>query len=252
MSDRRVVLITGAAAGIGLGIARVLADRDWHVIVNDLDPAETARLAGDLGGTGLAADITDDPARLIADAVAVAGRLDGLVNNAGIILRAPLASIEAEKIDRAFEVNLRAMMLLSKEALPHLSKRQGSIVNLASIAAVTPQVEGGVYSATKAGVIAFTRQAAAEWGIHGVRVNAIGPGMVRTAMAEVVYADRELYEKRRAMIPLGRIGTPEDMGRVTAFLLSEDAAYVSGQTLMVDGGFTQTLIAQIPQPDPMA
>lgn len=246
----KVVLITGAAAGIGLGIAQVLAERDWHVIVNDLDGAGAVKVADDIGGTALPADITDDPARLIADAAAVAGRLDGLVNNAGIILRVLLDSIDAEKIDRAFAVNLRAMMLLSKEALPHLSKRQGSIVNLASIAAVTPQVEGGVYSATKAGVIAFTRQAAAEWGVHGVRVNAIGPGMVRTKMAEAVYADPKLYEKRRAMIPLGRIGTPEDMGRVAAFLLSEDAAYVSGQTLMVDGGFTQTLIAQIPQPDP--
>lgn len=245
----RVVLITGAAAGIGLGIAQVLAERDWHVIVNDLDPAETKKVADDLGGTALAADITEDPARLIADAAAVAGRLDALVNNAGIILRTSLESIEAEKIDRAFEVNLRAMMLLSKEALPHLSRQRGAIVNVASIAAVMPQVMGGVYSATKAGVIAFTRQAAAEWGVHGVRVNAIGPGMVRTAMAEVVYADPELYEKRRAMIPLGRIGTPEDMGRVAAFLLSEDAAYVTGQTLMVDGGFTQSLIAQIPQPE---
>ena len=123
-------------------------------------------------------------------------------------------------------------------------------MSLSSIATFTPQMDVGLYTAAKAGVSAFTAQAAVEWGPRGVRVNAIAPGMTRTAMAEAVYADEELHAKRRAMVPVGRIGTPEDMGRVTAFLLSDDAAYVSGQTIVVDGGFTKVLIDQLPHPPP--
>ncbi len=250
MTERPVVLVTGGADGIGRGIVEVLADRGWKVIVNDLNADKTAKVAATVNGLPLVADITEDAAKLIEDAVKSAGRLDGLVNNAGVIVRAPLDAIEPAQIDRAFDINLRAMMLLSKEALPHLSKSGGSIVNLASIAAVAPQNTGGVYSATKAGVVAYTRQAAVEWGHKNVRVNAIGPGMIRTAMAEVIYQDAELYEKRRAMVPLGRIGTPEEIGSVAAFLLSDDAKYVSGQTIMVDGGFSHTLILHLPQPEP--
>ena len=102
---------------------------------------------------------------------------------------------------------------------------------------------------TATGVSAFVAQAAVEWGPLGVRVNAVAPGMVRTAMAEAVYADPELHERRRAMVPVGRIGTPTDIGRAVAFLLSDDASYVSGQTLVVDGGFSRVLIDQLPHPD---
>ena len=144
-------------------------------------------------------------------------------------------------------MNLRAVVLASQAALPHFPDG-GAIVNISSIAAVTPQMDVGLYTAAKAGVSAFTAQAAVEWGPDGVRVNAVAPGMVRTAMAEAVYADEELHERRRSMVPLRRIGRPEDIGRAVAFLLSDDAAYVTGQTLIVDGGFTGTLIDLLPHP----
>jgi NAD(P)-dependent dehydrogenase (short-subunit alcohol dehydrogenase family) len=101
---------------------------------------------------------------------------------------------------------------------------------------------------SKAGVSAFTRHAAQEWGPLGVRVNAVAPGLIRTAMAEAVYSVPELHEKRRLMMPLRRIGTPIELGKVVAFLLSDDASYVSGQIIAVDGGFSQTLISHLPHP----
>lgn len=244
----KTVLVTGAGGGIGAGIARVLASRDWHVVVNDVSASSCEKVAADIGGTALPGDVTSDPAALIEAAVAVNGGLDGLVNNAGIIRRGPLASLDPADVDAVLGVNLRAVVALSAAALPHLSATGGSIVNIASMAAEVPQLGGGLYAPSKAGVASFTRQAAVEWGPQGVRVNAIGPGMIRTEMAEAVYADPVMYERRRALIPVGRIGAPEDIGRVAAFLLSDDAAYVSGQHILVDGALTQTLMAHFPQP----
>ncbi|GAY09007.1 SDR family NAD(P)-dependent oxidoreductase [Pseudonocardia sp. N23] len=244
----KTVLVTGAGGGIGAGIARVLAKRDWHVVVNDVSASSCDKVAADIGGTALPGDVTADPAGLAEAALAVNGRLDGLVNNAGIIRRGPLSDLDPADVDAVLGVNLRAVVALSAAALPHLSAAGGAIVNIASMAAEVPQLNGGLYAASKAGVVSFTRQAAVEWGAEGVRVNAIGPGMIRTEMAEAVYADPVMYERRRALIPVGRIGAPEDIGRVVAFLLSDDAAYVSGQHVLVDGALTQTLMAHFPQP----
>jgi NAD(P)-dependent dehydrogenase (short-subunit alcohol dehydrogenase family) len=201
-----------------------------------------------VGGIALPGDVDKDAERLIAESVKQCGSLHGLVNNAGIIMRSMLESIPDEHIDRTFSVNLRATVRLSRFAMPHLEKTGGSIVNISSIAAEIAQVGGGLYSASKAGVSAFTRQAAAEWGPKGVRVNAVAPGLIRTAMAEAVYSVPETYEKRRAMIPLKKIGKPENIGTVVAFLLSDDAEYVSGQIIEVDGAFSHTLIGLLPHP----
>lgn len=245
---RRVALVTGAGSGIGAGIARVLAERGWHVVVNDLDAKTAHEVALEIGGVAVPGDVAAEPSEIVARSVAECGRLDGLVNNAGIIRRMPLSEPDDEGIDATYAVNLRAVVRLSAAALPHLIETAGSVVNIASMAAEIPQLGGGLYGATKAGVVALTRQAAVEWGPLGVRVNAVGPGMVRTAMAEAVYADPELYERRRRLVPLGRIGAPEDIGRVVAFLLSPDAGYVTGQHIVVDGGLSHTLMSHIPQP----
>lgn len=247
MADKHV-LVTGGGSGIGEGIVHVLAGRGWHVIVNDVDADKASAVAKAVGGIALPGDVDKDAERLIAESVKQCGALHGLVNNAGIIMRSMLESVPDEHLDRVFSVNLRATVRLSRFALPHLEKSGGSIVNISSIAAEIAQVGGGLYSASKAGVSAFTRQAAAEWGPKGVRVNAVAPGLIRTAMAEAVYSVPETYEKRRAMIPLKKIGKPENIGTVVAFLLSDDAEYVSGQIIEVDGGFSHTLIGLLPHP----
>jgi NAD(P)-dependent dehydrogenase (short-subunit alcohol dehydrogenase family) len=247
MADKHV-LVTGGGSGIGEGIVHVLAGRGWHVVVNDVNAEKAAAVAKAVGGIALPGDVDKDAERLIAESVKQCGSLHGLVNNAGIIMRSMLESIPDEHIDRTFSVNLRATVRLSRFAMPHLEKTGGSIVNISSIAAEIAQVGGGLYSASKAGVSAFTRQAAAEWGPKGVRVNAVAPGLIRTAMAEAVYSVPETYEKRRAMIPLKKIGKPENIGTVVAFLLSDDAEYVSGQIIEVDGAFSHTLIGLLPHP----
>lgn len=247
MADKHV-LVTGGGSGIGEGIVHVLAGRGWHVVVNDVDAAKAEAVATAVGGIALPGDVDKDAERLIAESVKKCGSLHGLVNNAGIIMRSMLESVPDEHLDRTFSVNLRATVRLSRFALPHLEKSGGSIVNISSIAAEIAQVGGGLYSASKAGVSAFTRQAAAEWGPKGVRVNAVAPGLIRTAMAEAVYSVPETYEKRRAMIPLKKIGKPENIGTVVAFLLSDDAEYVSGQIIEVDGAFSHTLIGLLPHP----
>jgi NAD(P)-dependent dehydrogenase (short-subunit alcohol dehydrogenase family) len=248
MSIRQGVLVTGGGSGIGEGIVEVLADRGWRVAVNDLDADAAAQVAARVDGIAVPGDVARDPEAIVASAVEGLGGLQGLVNNAGIIRRGTLADADPDLLDEIYNVDLRAVILLSKAALPHLREVGGAIVNLSSIAAATPQMGALLYSAAKAGVSAFTSQAAVEWGPLGVRVNAIAPGMVRTAMAEAVYADAELHEKRRSMVPAGRIGRPDDIGKAAAFLLSDDADYITGQTLTVDGGFTRTLIDLLPHP----
>jgi NAD(P)-dependent dehydrogenase (short-subunit alcohol dehydrogenase family) len=244
----RFVLVTGGGSGIGEGIVRVLAAHGWRVVVNDVDSARAELVARSVGGIPLAGDVDSQADELIAGAVRECGALHALVNNAGIIMRSSLAALPDEQIDRVFSVNLRAVVRLSRLALPQLQATGGSIVNISSIAAEIAQVGGGLYSASKAGVSAFTRQAAVEWGPLGVRVNAVAPGLIRTAMAEAVYSVPETYELRRSMIPLRRIGNPENIGTVVAFLLSGDANYVSGQVIEVDGAFSHTLIGLLPHP----
>ncbi|MFM8531256.1 MAG: SDR family NAD(P)-dependent oxidoreductase [Ilumatobacteraceae bacterium] len=261
------VLVTGAGSGIGEGIATVLAERGWRVAVNDIDAVAANSVADRLGGVAVVGDVAADPAGIVDRAATLLGGLDALVNNAGIHRRAPLATVRPDQLDDVYGVNLRAVVLASQAALADFAQNRqhdrasdrpsdrgeagaGCIVNLSSIAAVTPQMDVGLYTATKAGVSAFTQQASVEWGPLGVRVNAVAPGMTRTAMAEVVYADPVLHERRRSMVPVGRIGTPRDIGTAVAFLVSDDASYVSGQTLVVDGGFTNTLIGLLPHPEP--
>ena len=265
------VLVTGAGSGIGEGIATVLAERGWRVAVNDIDAVAANSVADRLGGVAVVGDVAADPAAVVDRAATLLGGLDALVNNAGIHRRAPLATVRPDQLDDVYGVNLRAVVLASQAALAYFAQNRqhdgandrasdrtsdrreagaGCIVSLSSIAAVTPQMDVGLYTATKAGVSAFTQQASVEWGPLGVRVNAVAPGMTRTAMAEVVYADPVLHERRRSMVPVGRIGTPRDIGMAVAFLLSDDASYVSGQTLVVDGGFTNTLIGLLPHPEP--
>jgi NAD(P)-dependent dehydrogenase (short-subunit alcohol dehydrogenase family) len=243
----RHVLVTGAGSGIGEGIARVLASQGWRVAVNDLDGERASALAAEIRGVPVPGDIGADPDDIVAEATAALGGLTALVNNAGIHRRAPLATATADQLDDVYRINLRAVVLASQAALRRFPGK-GAIVSISSIAATTPQMTTGLYSAAKAGVEAFTAQAAVEWGPLGVRVNAVAPGMVRTAMAEVVYADPALYAARVAMVPLQRIGRPEDIGDAVAFLLSDSASYITGQTLIVDGGFTRTLIDHLPHP----
>ena len=230
----RVVLVTGAARGIGratgvqfadAGAVVVGADRD----VEALEAVEelSLRLGGDVGDP-------DDAHRIIDDTVAAFGRLDVLVNNAGAWLLKPTAEISPEEWDDQLSTNLRSFFLLTRRSYPALAETGGNVVNVASIAALrftTPHV---AYASAKAGVIAMTRDLAAEYA-PDVRVNAVAPGPIDTMhlTASMTPEERADFSRR---YPLGRMGEPDDVAHAIVFLASPKAAYITGATLPVTGG----------------
>jgi NAD(P)-dependent dehydrogenase (short-subunit alcohol dehydrogenase family) len=262
----RSALVTGAARGIGRGIAGCLAAEGARVAVIDIDGAEAEKTAAGLGGgaVGIAADVSQEAeitrvAQRVADEL---GGLDILVNNAGAGTgRESLAQIGGPSVEQQTQAswdaqlanNLRTTFLASKAAIPHLEARGGgSIVNIASIAALMPSPALPAYGAAKAGVVHLTRTLALELAPHDIRVNAICPGFLWTRAWEGLaallkatvpeYAEREPHdvflEVVKRQVPLGREQTPEDIGRLVAFLASDEARNITGQEIAVDGGIT--------------
>src|ERR1700722_6632008 len=244
-NGNRVAVITGAAQGIGRRTAEVLAERGYNVALSDLrSPAETMRAVGVHGieAIELIGDIADE-AKVSEHAAAIGerwGRVDVLVNNAGISMIAPAESLSAAEYRRVLEVNLVAPFLLSKAfGAMMLARRSGSIVNVASVAGLVGVADRAAYNAPKNGLIGLTRTLAAEWGGRGVRVNAVCPGWVKTEMdvadqAGGSYTDADITGR----VPMGRFASPDDIAHAIAFLADEkESGFVNGHTLSVDGGW---------------
>jgi NAD(P)-dependent dehydrogenase (short-subunit alcohol dehydrogenase family) len=246
----RVAVVTGAGRGIGRAVARRLASEGASVVVNDLAAGgadETARLVSDAGGRALpvAADISAeaDVSRLMAEAAKHFGGVDVLVNNAGIDLVAPVEKTTLEDWQRMQSVDLTGAFLCARHALPLLKRsNSGAVVNVASIHAFCTQPGRAAYAAAKAGLLGFTRALALDLGPLGIRVNAVVPGYIRTEIWNLWLSETPDPEATIAGIagqhPLRRVGTPEDIAAAVAFLSSDDAAFVSGASLVVDGGLT--------------
>src|SRR5207244_1411143 len=201
--------------------------------------AKALPLHGDMGDA-------DAPARVVGEAVDAFGGLDGLVSNAGINRPAPLVRYTVDDWDRVFAVNTRATWLLAQAAYAALKASRGAIVAVGSMSGSHPHANLGAYGPSKAALIMLVRVLAQELGREGIRVNALSPGMVRTGMTAKVYADPRIAAERDALVPLGRVATPEDMADVVAFLLSPDARYVNGHDLIVDGGVSGNLLGRLP------
>jgi glucose 1-dehydrogenase len=201
--------------------------------------AEPLALAGDMG-------TVEAPARVVGEAVGRFGGLDALVSNAGINRPGRLLDYSVDDWDRLFAVNTRAAWLLAKAAHPALAASRGAIVAVASMSGSHPHASLGAYGPSKAGLIMLVQVLAQEWGPDGIRANSVSPGMVRTGMSANVYADPKIAAERQALVPLGRIATPEEVADVIAFLLGPDARYVNGHDLVVDGGVTGTLLGRLP------
>lgn len=157
-----------------------------------------------------------------------------------------LADLSVEQWDATFALNVRATWLLARAARAALSAEQGSIVAIASMSGLHPHPGYGAYSPAKAALSMLCRQLAQEWAVDGIRVNAVCPGMIRTPLTEAVYRDAEVALQRKALVPLGRIGRPEDVAAAVAYLASPSASYITGQSLVVDGGVSDQMLALIP------
>jgi len=249
MLQGRVAVVTGAATGIGRASAVLFARAGARVALADVRAAELTQALAEVraaGGeaTSITADLArpDDCAAVVEAAVRAFGRLDVVLNNAGVgtmVVGGTVESIALERWDLALDVNVRAMYLVSRAAVPHLrAAGGGAIVNVASVSAFRGSVQrpSHAYAASKGAVLALTRAMAASYGRDGIRVNAICPGVIRTRLTADIVEGAERAAKDGRGIPLGRVGEPEDIARCALFLASDDAGFVSGAQLVADGG----------------
>ena len=241
----KVAVITGASKGIGAGIAKAIATAGAAVAVNYAGSKEAAeRVVNDIvanGGRAIAVQGSvsnaTDMRRLFAETKSTFGAVDILVNNAGIGEFAPVEAVSEELYRRLFDTNVLGVMLAVQEALGHFGPNGGSIINISSVASVSPTPGSGIYAATKAAVNTLTTVLAMELGARKIRVNAIAPGPVDTdGTRGVGLIGSELERQLIAQTPLGRLGRPEDIGRIAVFLASDDAQWVSGAWIRASGG----------------
>ena len=240
----KVAVVTGASKGIGAGIAKTLAAAGAAVVVNyasDKQGADNAVAAIEqAGGKAVAVqgDVSQaaDVERLFAEAKKAYGRVDVLVNNAGVFAFVPLEAITEDEFHRQFNINVLGTLLATREAAKYFGENGGSVVNLTSVASLGAIPTSSVYAASKSAVDALTRVLAAELAPKKIRVNAVAPGATATEGAAAMGMPEEMQTAMIASIPLGRIGQPEDIAQSVLFLASDDAAWVTGERLTASGG----------------
>ncbi|GAB5350082.1 meso-2,3-butanediol dehydrogenase [Alteriqipengyuania sp. 357] len=241
----RTVIVTGSSSGIGEAIARRFADEGANLVLNsrsrddlekvaaDLDEQRTLIVEGDVSSADFAKEI-------VLKTVDRFGGLDCLVNNAGTAAAGPLAEASDEDIDKVIDINVKGVLYLCRAAIPHLAKSDapggGSIVNTSSVSGTGGDWTMPIYNASKGAVTNLTRGLALQLGEQGIRVNAVCPSLTRTEMSDGIRNDDQLLDAFLRRIPLGRPGEPEDVAAVVAFLASQDARFVTGANLPVDGG----------------
>lgn len=242
----KVALVTGASKGIGASIAEYLAEEGASVAVNYSTSKEGAdRVVKSIqskGGKAVAiqANMTseNDIKRLFSETKKAFGKLDILINNAGAYEFVPLEQITAEHFHKLFDLNVLGVILACKEAVNYFPASGGSIVNISSISSTARIPNAAIYSATKASVDAFTRTLAAELGPKKIRINSINPGMIVTEGTESSgLIESDFRKKAEAATPLGRIGVTKDVAPAVVFLASDDASWITGETLVITGGF---------------
>jgi len=241
----KVAVVTGASKGIGAAIAKKFGAAGASVVVNyatsregaDAVVAEITKAGGKAvavqGDMSKQADID----RLFAETKKAYGKLDVLVNNAGIFSFAPLEAVTEEHFHSQFNLNVLGLLLATKKAVELFGEAGGVVINTSSVVAVSPQPNGSVYSATKAAVDAITRSLAIELGPKRIRVNSVNPGMIETEGVHTAgFLGTDFHKKLLDSTPLGRIGQPDDIAKAALFLASDDSGWVTGETMIVSGG----------------
>lgn len=249
--EQRIALVTGAGSGIGESIAHRLGKIGLGVAVNDIDPERALRVAGELQADGVLAiaipgDVSDeqDVDRVFAETAAAMGPPAVLVNNAGVAdLIVPTMDRDVASWQRVIDVDLRGPYLCSRRAAPDmLAVSHGRIINISSILGLRGLPMRTAYGPAKAGLINLTKALALEWAASGITVNAVAPGYIRTAMVDELIERGSIDEDGlNAKIPMRRLGGSADIAAAVAFLASDDAGYITGATLAVDGGWTSSL-----------
>ncbi|GIO11565.1 3-oxoacyl-ACP reductase [Cohnella xylanilytica] len=247
--DGRVAIVTGGGMGLGKAMSLALAQAGSHIVIADIKPDTAEETAKEIRETGVEAtvetvDVTDERQvnELVGRVTARYGRLDCVVNNAGITHLDRAESLELETWNRVLNVNLNAVFLLSKAAgRVMIEQKKGSIINISSMSGMivnTPQPQVA-YNVSKAGVIMLTKSLASEWAPYGVRVNTIAPGYMKTKLTEPYFAAGEgMVSKWLDMTPMGRPGVPEELGGIAVYLASDASSYATGSVFTIDGGYT--------------
>jgi NAD(P)-dependent dehydrogenase (short-subunit alcohol dehydrogenase family) len=247
----RIALVTGAQQGMGKADALALAAQGATVVVTDVDPKKCKAVADEIaaaGGTArsFAMDVTDKKQidAVFDSVIKEFGKLDILVNNAGVFRPKPALELTEKDWDDTIRINLKGQFLCAQRAAKEMAKKKyGRIINIASIASGQTGVGflgAAHYSASKGGIAAMTETMALEWAKEGITVNAVGPGAIDTPMVGDIKSNKQALESITQRIPMGRMGKPEEIAAAVCFLASEEASYVTGALLFVDGGYLST------------